>query len=120
MLAGKQFFALACFMESRTLTMARAAGVFCGEGFEHRKQWIEERLQPLAESFAVAVCGFAVMDNHLHVLARLDPDAATAWTDEEVVMRWLAVYPPLGWFMKSLKEPLARLANKEDDCKGTF
>ena len=22
----------------------------------------------------------------------------------------------MGWFMKSLKEPLARLANKEDDC----
>ena len=26
----------------------------------------------------------------------------------------------LGWFMKSLKEPLARLANQEDQCKGTF
>ena len=66
----------------------------CGEGFEHRKQWIEERLQLLAESFAVAVCGFAVMDNHLHVLARIDPDAAKSWTDEDVVRRWLAVYPP--------------------------
>ena len=26
----------------------------------------------------------------------------------------------LGWFMKALKEPLARMANKEDDCKGAF
>jgi hypothetical protein len=26
----------------------------------------------------------------------------------------------LGWFMKALKEPLARMANKEDECKGTF
>jgi len=26
----------------------------------------------------------------------------------------------LGWFMKCLKEPLARMANKEDQCKGTF
>jgi hypothetical protein len=94
------------------------------------------------------------MDNHLHVLARLDPGVAERWTDEEVVRRWIAVYPPrtldqddtdavriwvereaedeakvasyrqrladLGWFMKALKEPLARLANKEDDCKGTF
>ena len=26
----------------------------------------------------------------------------------------------LGWFMKCLKEPLARLANKEDECTGAF
>ena len=126
----------------------------CGEGFEHRKQWIEDRLEVLAECFAVSVCGFAVMDNHLHVLVRLDVDAAKVWSAEEVVRRWIKVYPPksatgeeievvqawiddqakdekrvellrqrlasLGWFMKALKEPLARMANKEDECKGTF
>ena len=26
----------------------------------------------------------------------------------------------LGWFMKCLKEPLARLANKQDKCTGAF
>jgi hypothetical protein len=26
----------------------------------------------------------------------------------------------LGWFMKCLKEPLARLANKQDGCTGPF
>ena len=41
------------------------------------KQWIENRLEELAEIFAVAVGGFSVMDNHLHVLVRLDPDVAT-------------------------------------------
>ncbi len=126
----------------------------CGEGFEHRKQWIEDRLELLAAQFAVSVCGFAVMDNHLHVLLRLDPSVSKDWTDEEIVRRWLAVYPPrtlnfddaacvrawvanelkrpkqvaeyrrrlqdLGWFMKALKEPLSRMANKEDDCKGAF
>ena len=128
--------------------------MLCGEGFEHRKQWIEQRLETLAAQFAVSVCGFAVMDNHLHVLARLDPSAGDGWSDEEVVRRWLAVYPPrtldmddpvcvaariaselkqpkqvaeyrrrladLGWFMKALKEPLARMANKEDECHGAF
>ncbi len=44
----------------------------CGEGFEQRKQWIEERMEALARNFAVSVCGFAIMDNHLHVLVRLD------------------------------------------------
>ena len=126
----------------------------CGEGFEHRKQWIEDRLQTLSGCFAVSVCGFAVMDNHLHVLVRLDADAANSWSAEDVVRRWITAYPPksatgeeievsqvwieqhvkdeprvavlrgrlasLGWFMKALKEPLARLANKEDQCQGTF
>jgi hypothetical protein len=39
----------------------RVSGILCGEGFEHRKQWIEERLQTLSGCFAVSVCGFAVM-----------------------------------------------------------
>jgi REP element-mobilizing transposase RayT len=126
----------------------------CGEGFQHRKQWIEERLETLSRCFAVSVCGFAVLDNHLHVLVRLDSDEASSWSAEEVVCRWMTAYPPktakgeqieisqawidyqtkdekrvdvlrerlasLGWFMKALKEPLARMANREDECKGTF
>jgi hypothetical protein len=36
------------------------------------------------------------------------------------VARYRARLQDLGWFMKALKEPLARMANKEDDCKGTF
>ncbi len=126
----------------------------CGDGFEHRKQWIEDRLEALAGCFAVSVAGFAAMDNHLHVLVRLDPEDAKEWSDEEVVRRWITAYPPrtldmddeaivaawvvrqaqdekrvaafrerlqsLGWFMKALKEPLARMANREDNCKGTF
>lgn len=47
----------------------------CGEGFEHRKRWIEGRLQTLSGGFAASVCGFVVMDNHLHVLVRLEPVA---------------------------------------------
>ena len=43
----------------------------------NRKQWIEHRLEELAEIFAIAVGGFSVMDNHLQVLVRLDPDVAT-------------------------------------------
>ncbi len=31
------------------------------------------------------------MDNHLHVLCRLEPGGAESWTDEEVIRRWIAV-----------------------------
>lgn len=119
-----------------------------------RKQWIEDRLKLLTSHFSVSVGGFAILDNHLHVLCRLDPEKAKQWSADEVVRRWIGVYPPktlnfndqkvvdqwvkqyakdskkverlrerladLGWFMKSLKEPLARMANKADCCRGTF
>lgn len=126
----------------------------CGQGFEHRKSWIEIRLEFLAQHFAISVCSFAILDNHIHILCRLDPANAAGWNDEEVVRRWIAIHPRsglrrasneavdawikrqsedsaqvaiyrqrlqnLGWFMKALKEPLARLANQEDGCKGAF
>ena len=119
-----------------------------------RKLWIERRLQELADIFAISVGGFSIMDNHLHVLVRLDPDLAQGWSDEEVVRRWGRLFPPrdksrqplpvssewvqwrlkdakwvatarerlqsLSWFMKCLKEPLARLANRHDKARGAF
>jgi hypothetical protein len=118
------------------------------------REWIENRLEELAEIFAVAVGGFSVMENHLHVLLRLDPDVAQAWSDDEVVRRWGRLFPPrdksrqpmpvtdhwiqsrlgdahwvetarerlqsLSWFMKCLKEPLSRLANRQDRTRGAF
>lgn len=130
------------------------AALLLANGREDRKEWLERRLQFLTENFALSVGGFAVLDNHLHVLCRLDPEAAKKWTAEDVVRRWIKVYPPssldmddvsavdewvkrqasdvprveklrirladLGWFMKALKEPLARLANREDGYRGPF
>ncbi len=38
----------------------------------HRKDWIVSRLRELVGVFAIHCGGFAVMDNHLHLLLRLD------------------------------------------------
>ncbi len=117
-----------------------------------RKGWIERRLQELAEIFAVSVGGFSVIDNHLHLLLRLDSHGADQWKPEEVVDRWFKLFPPRGtdrkplspeklktrlkdaawiastrerlgslsWFMKCLKEPLSRMVNKAEKCRGAF
>jgi REP element-mobilizing transposase RayT len=45
-----------------------------GDEIHNRKAWIENRLQELSGCFAIAVGGFSVMDNHLHV--DLNPIAA--------------------------------------------
>lgn len=67
-----------------------------------RKGWIERRLKELAEIFAVSVGGFSVMDNHMHLLLRLDSARAEQLTAEEVVTRWFKLYPPRGTNRKPL------------------
>ena len=64
-----------------------------GDRYEHRKSWIEDRLQYLARCFAVEVAGYAVMSNHVHVIVRMDLAVPMSWTDLEVARRWLSVYP---------------------------
>jgi hypothetical protein len=125
-----------------------------GEGDNDLKTWIENRLRELAEIFAVGVGGYSVLDNHFHLLLRMDPEVAIGWSDEEVVRRWGRLFPPrdrlrqpisvsdqwvqsrladavwvkkvrerlqsLSWFMKCLKEPLSRLANRRDQTRGVF
>ncbi len=123
---------------------------------QDRKGWIERRLKELSEIFAISVSAYACMDNHFHLLLRLDPDVAAVWTPQEVVRRWFRLFPPRGvdrkpipkeqmaelvleksldpiwvaeirerlgsisWFMRCLKEPLARLVNKADGRTGAF
>src|SRR5271156_906900 len=64
-----------------------------GEGASDRKVWIETRLRVLAEIFSVSVGGFSVLDDHLHLLLRLDPALAQGWSDEEVVRGWGRLFP---------------------------
>ena len=119
-----------------------------GFNFDHRKQWLEQRILNLCEIFAVDLYGYAVMSNHYHIVLNLDPQVAYTWSDDEVVDRWLLLFPKqqiretasihralllqdtarlmqirerlgsLSWFMRCINEPLARIANEEDHCKG--
>ena len=59
-----------------------------GQSFEHRRQWIEERLLEITAVFAVDICSYAVMSNHYHVVLHIDKDLADGWSELEVVTRW--------------------------------
>jgi REP element-mobilizing transposase RayT len=119
-----------------------------GRSYEHRRQWVEDRIGELTEIFAVAVWGYAVMNNHLHVVVEVMPQVSARWSADEVAARWCRLYPrqnqdvesrtevlagnverievlrarlgDLSWFMRRLAEPIARRANREDGCKGHF
>ena len=83
-----------------------------GEGPHDRKGWIENRVEELAQVFAIAVGGFSVMDNHLHLLLRLDQDVAKSWSDEEVVRRWGRLFPP----RDKSRQPLSVAPGKVRQC----
>ena len=65
----------------------------CGDEHEHRRDWILDRLIELDEIFAVDVCAYAILHNHLHTLAYIDPNRAAGWSAEEVARRWVRLYP---------------------------
>ena len=62
--------------------------------YDYRKEWIHERLELLASVFAIDICGYAVMSNHLHVVLRARPDLVRDWSDEEVALHWTRLCPP--------------------------
>ena len=125
-----------------------------GIDYSFRREWIRRRMEALASVFGIDVLTYAIMSNHLHVILRNRPDVVALWSDEEVAMRWLKVFPgrrldeqlaeptdsdvkklvgdgermavvrrrlsDISWFMRALSEPIARLANKQDECTGRF
>jgi len=122
---------------------------YTGKDFEHRRQWMRERLQHLAKVFAIEVCAYSIMSNHSYFVLWCRPSLAAEWSPEEVARRWLQVFGCHGaepgesavqrlagnaariaeirarlgsvsWFMRSLNEWIARKANSEDECTGRF
>ena len=79
----------------RTVRRAWICGLdpVSGKSFEHRRTWIQNRLQELAASFGIDCLSFAVMVNHVHVILRNRPDIVALWSDEEVAKRWWQMYP---------------------------
>jgi REP element-mobilizing transposase RayT len=125
-----------------------------GKDFSFRREWIRRRMEALASVFGIDVLTYAIMSNHLHLILRNRPDVVAAWSEKDVAIRWLRVFPgrrleehlaeptendvnmlvnqperlavirqrlsDISWFMRALSEPIARMANRQDECTGRF
>jgi hypothetical protein len=67
-----------------------------GRNFDHRRSWLQARLSDLSTIFAVESFAFAVLHNHYHLVTKMKPSFAATWSPEEVVTRWLLLYPRFG------------------------
>ncbi len=63
-----------------------------GQSYEHRRCWIADKIKALAEVFAIEVAAYAVMNNHYHVVLKVDQEIAKKWNSLEVINRWSELF----------------------------
>ena len=67
----------------------------CGtdkESYIHRKEWITERLKLIATVYAIEVCAYAIMENHYHLVLKVDEENSQSMSDNDVIDRWMRLY----------------------------
>jgi putative transposase len=64
------------------------------KNFNHRRQWLVERIKTEASVFAIDICAYAIMHNHYHLVLHVDRAQASNWTQEEVIQRWCTLFSP--------------------------
>jgi REP element-mobilizing transposase RayT len=75
---------------SRCVRRAFLCGIdeYSGTSYEHRRAWVEDKVLWLSSVFAIGICAYAVMSNHVHLVLCVDKDKAMSWSDKQVVGRW--------------------------------
>ena len=63
-----------------------------GQNFDHRKQWLVDRITRLAAVFAIDICAYAIMSNHYHLVLRVNQQQAKQWDSREVALRWMQLF----------------------------
>ncbi|MCR9291378.1 MAG: hypothetical protein NXI32_01585 [bacterium] len=64
-----------------------------GKNFDHRKLWMDQKLELHAANFGIDLLGQAILSNHFHLVLRSRPDVVATWKDQEVAKRWLRLCP---------------------------
>ena len=141
---------------SRCVRRAFLCGIdhYSGQNYEHRRQWVVDRLRLLSSLFAIDICAYAVMSNHYHLVLKICPEQLADLGEDEIMGRWCALFKgpllikyyrsgedlkpferagvtdianvwrkrlsSISWFMRCLNQPIARQANREDQCTGNF
>ena len=79
---------------SRCVRRAFLCGVdhYSGQDYEHRRQWVVDRIRLLSSLFAIDVGAYALMGNHYRLVLKLCPEQLTDLCDEQIMDRWCALF----------------------------
>jgi REP element-mobilizing transposase RayT len=79
---------------SRCVRRAYLCGVdhYSGQSYEHRRQWVVDRIRLLSSLFAIDVCAYAVMSNHYHLVLKLCPNQLNSLSEDDIMDRWCALF----------------------------
>ena len=79
---------------SRCVRRAFLCGVdhYSGQSYEHRRQWVVDRVRLLSSLFAIDVCAYAVMSNHYHLVLKVCPEQLDDLNEDEIVNRWCTLF----------------------------
>ena len=70
----------------------------CGEdryshqNYDHRRQWLIDRIKLLAQVFSIDIAAYAIMSNHYHIVLHVDQYRAKNWSLDQVIRRWTVLF----------------------------
>ncbi|BCD95997.1 hypothetical protein MARGE09_P0196 [Marinagarivorans cellulosilyticus] len=65
---------------------------YSGKNYEHRREWISDKLAELGDIFALDIAAYAVLSNHYHLVLHIDAEKAAGWSDKTVIRRWMQLF----------------------------
>jgi REP element-mobilizing transposase RayT len=79
---------------SRCVRRAFLCGIdhYSGQSYEHRRQWVVDRIRLLSSIFAIDVCAYAVMSNHYHLALKICPEQLEDLSEDDIMDRWCALF----------------------------
>ena len=65
---------------------------YSGKNYEHRRQWLIDRIKSLSSVYSIDIAAYAIMSNHYHLVLHVDKEQAQSWSMDEVIARWYKLF----------------------------
>jgi len=86
---------------------------YTGQSFEHRRQWMIERIRYLTDFFSIEVGTYAIMSNHSHLVLYVNESELANCSDSNICERWSKIYSLSPIVLRWQKSELSSDTQKE-------